>query len=82
MVPSVKLAVTDLAAVMLTVQVSVPEHPPPLQPTKLESPDGDAVSVTLVPFGKADEQVDPHVMPTGLLVIVPLPAPVLLTERV
>ena len=77
-----KLAVTDLAASVVTVQVLVPEHPLPLQPAKVEPAEEDAVNVTLVPVENADEQADPHVMPAGLLVTVPLPAPVLLTESV
>jgi hypothetical protein len=32
----VKLAVTDLAAFMVIVQVPVPEHPLPLHPAKVE----------------------------------------------
>ena len=72
------MAVTDLIAFTVTVQVSVPEHTPPLQPVKVEPAEGEAVSVTLVPFGKANEQVEPQSMPAGLLVTVPLPAPVLL----
>jgi len=81
-VPVSKLAETDLAASTATVQESVPEHPLPLHPVKMEPAEGDAVKVTLAPFGKADEQADPQAMPAGLLVILPLPAPVLLTERV
>ena len=80
-VPSVKLAETDVAPVTVTVQVSVPEQPPPLQPEKIEPPVGEAVSVTLVPLRKADEQTAPHRMPGGPLVTLPLPAPVLLIER-
>ena len=67
------------AAVIVTLQMSVPVHPPPVQPLKMEPAEGEAINVTIVPFGKADEQVSPHVMPAGLLVTVPLPAPLLLT---
>jgi hypothetical protein len=45
----VNVAVTDLAAVMDTMQVPVPEQPPPDQPVKSEPVDGVAVSVTEVP---------------------------------
>ena len=44
-----KVAVTDVAAFMVTKQVPVPEHPPPLQPAKVEPPAWAAVSVTDVP---------------------------------
>jgi len=48
---TLKLAVTEVAAFMVTVQVLVPEQPPPLQPVNTDAPDvGAAVSVTLVPW--------------------------------
>ena len=43
-----KFAVTVLAASMVTVQVLVPEQPPPLQPVKVEPGEAVAVSVTVV----------------------------------
>jgi hypothetical protein len=43
------VAVTDLAAVMVVVQVPVPLHPPPDQPANTEPTAGTAVSVTVVP---------------------------------
>jgi len=45
-----KVAVTDVAALIVTEQVPVPEQPPPLQPAKVEPPAGLAVSVTDVPL--------------------------------
>ena len=42
---SAKLAVTVVAAVMVTVHVLVPEQPPPFQPVKVEPVVGMAVSV-------------------------------------
>jgi len=71
-----------VAAVSVTVQVPVPVQPPPLQPLKAEPAAGAAVKVTEVPFGNAAEQVVPHEMPAGALVMVPLPVPVLLTVSV
>ena len=47
---TLKVAVTDVAAFMVTEHVPVPEHPPPLQPAKVEPPAGAAVSVTDVPL--------------------------------
>src|SRR5262245_4978852 len=76
---SAKVAVTDCAALIVTVQVPVPVQPPPLQPVKLEPAAGAAVRVTAVPLANEAEHVAPHVMPAGALVMVPLPAPLLLT---
>ena len=45
---SAKLAVTDLAALIVTLQTPVPEHAPD-QPTNFEPTDGVAVNVTLAP---------------------------------
>jgi len=43
------VAVTDVAAVTVTVHAPVPLQPPPLQPAKVEPADGAAVSVIVVP---------------------------------
>jgi len=77
-----KLAVTEVAAFTVTVQVPVPVHPPPLQPVKVEPAAAAAVNVTDVPFANDAEHVAPHDMPVGLLVTVPLPAPALETVSV
>jgi len=77
-----KVAVTVVAAFRVTVQVPVPEQPPPLQPEKVEPAAGAAVKVTAVPLANAAEHVAPQVMPAGLLVTVPAPAPALLTVSV
>ena len=45
------VAVTVLAAVMVTVQEPVPVQPPPLQPPKVDPAAGVAVRVTAVPLG-------------------------------
>ena len=44
-----KVAVTDVAAFIVTVQVPVPEHPPPDQPEKVDPLVAEAVKVTDVP---------------------------------
>jgi len=44
-----KAAVTDVAAVIVTVQVSVPEHPPPDQPEKVDPLFAEAARATDVP---------------------------------
>jgi hypothetical protein len=74
-----KFAVTDVAAVIATTQVPVPEQPPPDQPVKTEPLSAAAVSVTEVPCGNVVEHVAPQVMPAGALVTEPVPVPVLLT---
>src|SRR5262245_63251183 len=63
------------------VRAQVPAAMPmsPLQPVKVEPAAGVAVSVTAVPLANEVEHVAPHVMPAGALVMVPLPAPLLLT---
>jgi len=66
----------------VTVQVPVPAQPPPLQPVNVDPAAGAAVKVTAVPLAYAAAQVAPHEMPAGLLVTVPIPAPVLLTVSV
>ena len=67
---------------MVTTHVPVPEQPPPLQPPKGKPASGTAVRVTTVPLLKAKEQVAPQAIPTGELVTVPVPLPVLVTVKV
>src|SRR5207245_3427385 len=73
-----KVAVTVVGAETVPVQAPVPEHPPPLQPLKVEPAAAVAVSVTAVPLVKLAEQVAPQLIPAGALVTVPLPVPALL----
>src|SRR2546422_49852 len=77
-----KPAVTEVAAFSVTVQVPVPEQPPPLQPVKVEPAAGVAVKVTAVPPANRAAQVVPHATPAGGLGTVPVPAPPLLTGAV
>src|SRR5882672_1770788 len=77
-----KVAVTEVAALIATVQVPVPEHPPPLQPVNVEPAAAADVNVTEVPLVNDAEQVAPQEIPAGLLVTVPLPAPALETVSV
>jgi len=81
-VGSAKVAVTVVALLSVTVHVPVPEQPPPLQPVNVEPAAGVAVNVTTVPFAYAAMHVEPHEMPAGLLVTVPIPEPVLFTVSV
>ena len=73
---------TVVPALSVTVQVPVPEQPPPLQPVKVEPAAGAAVKVTAVPLANAAEHVAPQEMPAGALVTVPVPVPLGLTDSV
>src|SRR2546430_17702704 len=77
-----KVAVTVVAADIVTVQGPVPVQPPPLQPRKTEPALGVAVSTTTVPLAKLAVQVAPQLLSPGLLVTVPAPAPLRLTVSV
>jgi hypothetical protein len=67
---------------MVTTQVPVPEHPSPLQLLNLSLLDaGTAARVTRVFSVNGKEQVEPQLIPAGVLLIVPLPAPALETLR-
>jgi len=72
---SVNVAVTDVAALIVTTHVPVPEQPPPLQPLNVDPAADAAVRVTAVPLVNACEQVAPQEIPAGELVTVPLPVP-------
>ena len=71
-VDCVKVADTLLVAFIATTQEPVPEHAPP-QPLNCQPESGVAVRVTLVPPLYVSEQSVPHVIPAGLLVMVPEP---------
>ena len=77
-----KVAVTDVAALTVTLHVPVPVQPPPLQPVNVEPAAGVAVKVTAVPLANAAEQVAPQEMPAGALETVPTPAPAFVTASV
>lgn len=66
----------EVAAVRSTVHVEVPLQAPD-HPANFAPELGVAVNFTDVPVGKLATQVNPHLMPDGLLVIVPAPVPVL-----
>jgi hypothetical protein len=78
----VKLAVTVVSLCSVTSQAPVPEQPPPDQPVNVEPESAVAVSVTCVPAPNELEQVEPQLMPAGLLATVPEPLPDLLTLNV
>ena len=70
-----KVAVTVVSAFSATVQVLVPEHPPPDQPAKTKPATGVALSVTDVPCANVNAQVVPQLIPEGFDVTVPEPLP-------
>jgi hypothetical protein len=78
---SVNVAVTVAAAVIDTVQVPVPEQPPPDQPVNVEPTAAWGVRTTLVPGAYNAEHVPGQVMPAGLEVTLPVPFPARLTVR-
>ena len=74
-----KLAVTDFAAVILTVHVLPEDVSQPLQLRSTDPTLGTTVSVTFESAVNDAVQVLPQLMPAGLDVIVPPPSPDLVT---
>ena len=68
------------AVLMVTTHEPVPVQSP-LQPAKVLPEDGVAVRVTLASLLKLPVQVEPQLMPAGLLVTLPEPLPDLVTVR-
>ena len=77
---SVKLAVADRAALIVTTHVPVPLHAP-LHPAKVDPAAAVAVSVTAVLSRVGRRARGAAADAAGLLVTVPLPVPVLLTDK-
>src|SRR5512132_2772931 len=75
-----KLAVIATFVLVAIVHGAVPAHPPPVHPSNVEPGAGAAVRVTSVPWVNVAAHVLPQLMAAGVLVTVPLPVPVLLTE--
>src|SRR5690242_4129169 len=73
-----KVALTNCAWLIFTVQAPVPPHAPP-QPVKSSEPEGLAVSVTVLSMGNCAEQASPpacvQLIPAGSLVTVSDPLP-------
>ena len=75
---AVKVADTVVFPFIVTLQAPVPLHPP-AQPPNVEVDPGVPVSVTTVPAVNVATQVEPQLMPDGVLVMVPPPLPELCT---
>jgi hypothetical protein len=73
-----KVAFMVISEVIGTVQLPVPEQPPPDQPSNIEPQLGLAVSLTDVPDANEALQVEPQLMPDGELLTVPEAVPELL----
>ena len=70
----IKVAVTVIAELTVTLQAPVPVQAPP-QPVNTDPAAAIALSVTAVPDVNVAEHVAPQLIPAGLLVTVPAPAP-------
>lgn len=68
------MAVTDWAALIVTVHVPVPLQPPPDQPLKVEPDPGAAVNVTCAPAVTLAEHVPGQSSPPPVTLPDPLPA--------
>ena len=79
------VAVMVSSVLRTTVHVPIPEHPPPLQPPKLDPEAAAAVRVIDVPTGNNTAQFVLEVtgfsqsIPAGLLITLPLP-PLIITR--
>jgi hypothetical protein len=73
-----KLAEIVAFAFSVMLHAPVPLHPPD-HPPNVEVDPGASLSVTTVPAANVYLQVEPQLMPAGLLVMVPVPVPELCT---
>jgi hypothetical protein len=75
---ALKVAVTDSAAVTVTLHVAAPVHAPD-QPVKVLLAVGTSLSVTWVFCAKLAKHVVGQLIPAGVLVTVPVPFPASVT---
>jgi hypothetical protein len=75
MVVVAKVAVTCWFAPSVRVQVGLLPLQPPVHPLNDEFAPAVSVSITCIPLAKVALHVVPQLMPAGLLLIVPPPAP-------
>ena len=73
-----KFAVTLVLDEKVMLQAAVPLQPP-VQPPNVNPASGMAFKVTVVPAVKLERQLVPQLIPAGLLVTLPLPAPTVVT---
>jgi hypothetical protein len=76
-----KVAVTAVAALSVTVQAPVPVQPPPAQPANSAPVSGVAVKVTMLSIANAALHCVPQLMPPGFDVTVPVDVPSRVTVR-
>ena len=75
------VAITCVSVASVTEHVSVPAHPPPLQPVNVEPSSGTASSVTFVSWKNVAEQVGPQSMPPAPPTY-PVPVPFFAIDRI
>src|SRR5438132_12851464 len=68
-----KVAVTVVAAFIVTVQPPVPEQPPPLHPSKVDPLPATALNLIEVPDTTVSLQSPGQLMPAPLLLPAPVP---------
>ena len=72
---SSNVAVTLVAAAIVTEQGPLPTQPAPLQPVNVEAGSAIADSVTCSPFANGAPQAPGQLMPSGRLTTLPVPVP-------
>ena len=76
------VAVTSCAAFIVTVQLPVPLHPPPLHPANVDPLFAVALRFTCVPPEYDALHCEGHAIPEGVLVTLPVPFPAVVTVNV
>jgi hypothetical protein len=78
---ALKVAVTTVLEFIVTVQVPVPEQPPPDHPAKVEPDEGEAERIIVEPAALPCVHVDPQFIIPGDPLTVPEPEPFFETVR-
>ena len=74
------MAVTEASAPIVMLHAPVPLQLP-VHPANVDPELGAALSVTAVPLANVAPQVDPQLIPAGVLVTLPVPVPAPLTDN-